>query len=92
MKFPSCQACLHSFSHSLQLNFCIDRKMKETIVVWEHYANDEIPVEVIKLINDDNRDVLHKLFNEGYDTGIYPDYWLKSSLVKIPKKNNAGRC
>lgn len=48
-------------------------------------GNDEIPIQIVKLINDVNLYILHKLFTEIYGTGIYPD----DRLITIPKKNNA---
>uniref|UniRef100_A0A1B0C7J8 Uncharacterized protein n=1 Tax=Glossina palpalis gambiensis TaxID=67801 RepID=A0A1B0C7J8_9MUSC len=53
--------------------------------------NNDIPIEIIKLISGDNLDILHKLFYGFYDTGIYPDDWLQSLWVIMPKKINARR-
>lgn len=48
---------------------------------------DEICGEVLKLIDDENINVLMKLFNTVLDTGIFPDEWLTSSFIALPKKN-----
>lgn len=53
--------------------------------------DEEIPEEIIKIINDDNLDMLHELFNKIYDAGIYPDNLLKPPCITISKKNNGRR-
>ncbi|XP_075151162.1 uncharacterized protein LOC142225273 [Haematobia irritans] len=53
---------------------------------------DEIPSEILKLIDSENMDLLTKLFNNIYDTGQYPQEWLKSTFITIPKKNHAKFC
>ncbi|XP_073824763.1 FERM domain containing isoform X3 [Musca autumnalis] len=53
---------------------------------------DEIPAEILKMINGDNVDLLTKLFNHIYDTGQYPQDWLKSTFITIPKKSHPKRC
>ncbi|XP_073841161.1 uncharacterized protein [Musca autumnalis] len=53
---------------------------------------DEIPSEVLKLIDTSNIELLITLFNHVYDTGQYPADWLKSTFIAIPKKNCAKRC
>lgn len=53
---------------------------------------DEIPAEVIKLIDDKGMHVLEEVFNYIYKTGEYPKSWVKSTFVALPKKqtlNNA---
>lgn len=49
-------------------------------------SNDEIFAEILKIINDDNLDILYKLFNKIYDKPVYAVDWLKSSFIVIPKK------
>ncbi|CAH1224416.1 unnamed protein product [Diabrotica balteata] len=53
---------------------------------------DEIPVELLKLVEEDNLEVLADLFNTVYDTGIIPQEWLKSAFITIPKKQAAKEC
>jgi len=53
---------------------------------------DNIPVELLKLINDDNIKILEKLFNNIYNTGIFPEDWLTSTFIALPKKANARKC
>jgi hypothetical protein len=44
---------------------------------------DEIPVEVLKLISDDNIEYLLRLFNAIYDTWNIPQDWLRSTFVTL---------
>lgn len=37
-------------------------------------------------------EVLTNFFNEIYDAGIFPQEWLKSTFVTLPKINNAKQC
>jgi len=51
-----------------------------------------IPAELIKLLDDRGKAVLQKLFNKIYETGQYPDQWLTSTFIPLPKKNKARKC
>ena len=53
---------------------------------------DEIPGEIIKLLDDGNIGRLTELFNKIYDTGEIPDEWLRSTFVVLPKKPIASKC
>lgn len=53
---------------------------------------DEVPIELIRLIDEDCIDVLVELFNEIYQTGTIPKQWLQSTFVAIPKKPHATTC
>ncbi|XP_060527642.1 uncharacterized protein LOC132702840 [Cylas formicarius] len=53
---------------------------------------DEIPAEVLKLIDNHNIHLLTHLFNSVYKTGILPKEWLQSTFITIPKKTNARQC
>uniref|UniRef100_A0A8D8SN59 Craniofacial development protein 2 n=1 Tax=Cacopsylla melanoneura TaxID=428564 RepID=A0A8D8SN59_9HEMI len=53
---------------------------------------DNIPVEVIKLLESMGKETLLILFNNIYNTGIIPEDWLKSTFVTLPKKQNAKSC
>lgn len=53
---------------------------------------DDLPAEVIKLIDEDNLTLLEIMFNKIYNKGIYPRDWLKSTFIPIPKKKNAKTC
>lgn len=53
---------------------------------------DQIPVEILKLLDDNGISVLQKIFNQIYNTGKFPDKWLTSHFIPLPKKNNATKC
>lgn len=53
---------------------------------------DGIPVEMLKLIDDNSIGVIVDLFNTIYETGIIPKQWLQSIFVTLPEKPNAKRC
>lgn len=53
---------------------------------------DEIPAEIIKLITEDQIEILKDLYNTIYDTGIIPKEWLGSTFITLPKKTNAREC
>nr|ADF18552.1 endonuclease-reverse transcriptase [Bombyx mori] len=53
---------------------------------------DNIPIEILKLLEEDQLDVLTQFFNNIYETGNLPSDWLKSTFIKIPKKQNAKKC
>ena len=52
----------------------------------------DVHIEVLKLIEREHLGSLTKLVNLVYDTGIFPEDWLKSVFVTLPKKPNAKRC
>ncbi|XP_065368794.1 uncharacterized protein LOC135961229 [Calliphora vicina] len=47
---------------------------------------DEIPSEVLKLIDGDNTQLFVTLFNYIYDTGLFPQEWLKSTLLPYRRR------
>lgn len=53
---------------------------------------DEIPTELLKLLNDKSVNMILQLFNTIYSTGIIPQEWLLSTFITIPKKTNAMQC
>lgn len=53
---------------------------------------DNLPADVLKLIEEQHLDAVTSLFNRIYETGIIPEEWLRSTFVTIPKKHNAKRC
>lgn len=53
---------------------------------------DEIPSEILKLLDKRGITVLHKIFNTIYETGQYPKQWLCSTFIPLPKKTNARKC
>lgn len=53
---------------------------------------DEVPTELLKLMNDEGIAALQNIFNKIYDTGLYPAQWLISTFIPLPKKNSAKKC
>lgn len=53
---------------------------------------DQIHIEIIKLLEEEHIDMLVRLFNEIYSTGVIPQEWLRSEFIPIPKKTSAKRC
>uniref|UniRef100_A0A8D8UV16 Craniofacial development protein 2 n=2 Tax=Cacopsylla melanoneura TaxID=428564 RepID=A0A8D8UV16_9HEMI len=53
---------------------------------------DEVPVDVLKLIEAQHLDAITALFNRIYTTGNIPREWLESTFVTLPKKPNAKKC
>ncbi|XP_072397960.1 uncharacterized protein [Diabrotica undecimpunctata] len=48
---------------------------------------NNIPTEMLKLINEKNIGILVKLFNDVYSNGDIPEDWLKSEFITVPKSN-----
>lgn len=53
---------------------------------------DQIPIEILKLIKEEQIAILVDLYNSVYNTGIIPKEWLQSTFVTLPKKANAKEC
>lgn len=51
-----------------------------------------MPIELLKLIEEELIDVLVDLFNLIYETGTIPTMWLQSTFVAIPKKPGTITC
>ncbi|KAF2883703.1 hypothetical protein ILUMI_22471 [Ignelater luminosus] len=69
-----------------------DNRAKVNMKNGKATGPDELPVEIIKLIEDQNLQPLLDLFNDIYKTGEIPRELLKSTFVTLPKKNNAKVC
>lgn len=53
---------------------------------------DEIHVETLKLLGIAGIELITKMFNLIYESGIIPSDWLKSTFVVLPKKHRATKC
>ncbi|CAG9840259.1 unnamed protein product [Diabrotica balteata] len=49
-------------------------------------GEDNIPIEVIKILLDEHIEVMEDIFNKIYETGIIPNDWLTSVFITLPKK------
>ena len=47
---------------------------------------DSISTKIIKVLEGNRIDLL--IFNNIYSTGNYPESWLKSTFIALPKKPN----
>ena len=69
-------------------------------VVWalKHLKNkkatgiDKVPAEVLKLLGEEGIEELWNLCNEMYNSGNWPEDFVTSILIPIPKKVNANDC
>ena len=55
-------------------------------------GDDEISVELIKILNDDALKVLHSIYWQISKTQQWPQDWKRSVFIPIPKKGNAKDC
>lgn len=53
---------------------------------------DEISIEMLDALGEDGVKLLHKVFNEIYETGIFPEDFLTSVFITLPKKPGAVEC
>lgn len=53
---------------------------------------DDIPVEQLKLLDDESVRLLTALFNRVYQTGQIPSEWTRSIFVPLPKKCKPSGC
>lgn len=53
---------------------------------------DHIPSEALKILGPKSMKRLTDLINNIYNTGIWPQDLLKTTLIPIPKKSNAKEC
>ena len=55
-------------------------------------GNDEIPVELFQILEDDAVKVLHSICQQIWKTQQWPQDWERSVFIPIPKKGNAKEC
>lgn len=53
---------------------------------------DEIPAELLKILQTNGKQYLLQMFNNIYETGDIPEDWLKSTFITLPEKSNAKKC
>ncbi|KAG5894883.1 hypothetical protein JTB14_030588 [Gonioctena quinquepunctata] len=53
---------------------------------------DEIPVEFLRVIDENNLNILLHLCNRMNDTGQFLSDWLKATFITLPKKANSKTC
>ncbi|KAI5746142.1 hypothetical protein M8J77_000312 [Diaphorina citri] len=53
---------------------------------------DDVPTELLKILDDNGLIALADLFNSIYDLGSIPKEWLSSTFITLLKKTNAKEC
>ena len=52
-------------------------------------GGDEIPVELVQILEDNAVKVLYSICQQIWKTQQWPQYWKRSVFIPIPKKGNA---
>ena len=55
-------------------------------------VGDRIPVELFQILKDDAVKVLHSICQQIWKTQQWPQDWIRSVFLPIPKKGNAKEC
>ena len=55
-------------------------------------GGNEIPVELFQILNDDAVKVLRSICQHIWKTQHWPQDWIRSIFIPIPKKGNAEEC
>ena len=63
-----------------------------SITVNKASGGDGIPVELLKILKDDDVKVLHLICQQIWKTQQWPQDWKRSVFIPIPKKGNAKEC
>ena len=63
-----------------------------SITVNKASGGDGIPVELFQTRKDDAVKVLHSICQQIWKTQQWPQDWIKSVFIPIPKKGNAKEC
>ena len=63
-----------------------------SITTNEASGGDGIPVELFQILKDDAVKVLHSICQKIWKTQQWPQDWIRSVFIPIPKKGNAKEC
>ena len=55
-------------------------------------GGDGVPVELFKILKDDNVKVLHSTCQQIWKSQPWPQDWKRSVFIPVPKKSNAKGC
>ena len=55
-------------------------------------GGDGIPVELFQILKDDAMKVLHSICQQIWKTQQWPQDWIRSIFIPIPKKGNPKEC
>ena len=64
----------------------------ESITTIKASGGDGIPVELFQILKDDAVTTLHAIFQQIWTTQQWPQDWIRSVYIPIPKKGNAKEC
>ena len=64
----------------------------ESITTNKASGGDGIPVELFQIPKDDAVKVLHSIWQQIWKTQQWPQDWIRSVFIPIPKKGNAKEC
>ena len=64
----------------------------ESITMNKASGDDEIPVELFRMLKDVAVIVLHSICQQIWETQQWPQDWKRSVFIPIPKKGNAKEC
>ena len=64
----------------------------ESITMNKASGSDGIPVELFQILKDDAMKVLHSICQQMWKSQQWPQNWIRSVFITIPKKGNAKEC
>ena len=64
----------------------------ESITTNKASGGDGIPAELFQILEDDAVKVLHSICQQIWKTQQWPQDWIRSVFIPIPKKSNAKEC
>ena len=64
----------------------------ESIAMNKSSGGDGIPVELFQILKDDPVKVLYSICQKIWKTQLWPQDWIRSVFIPIPKKGNAKEC
>ena len=71
---------------------CEVKWVLESITMNKASGADGIPVELFQILKDDAVKVLHSTCQEIWKTQQWPQDWMRSFFIPIPKKGIAKEC
>ena len=61
----------------------------ESIITNKASGGDGIPVELFQILKEDDMKVLHSIYPQIWKIQQWPQDWIRSVFIPIPKKGNA---
>ena len=71
---------------------CEDKCALGSITINKASGGDGIPVELFQILKDDAVKVLHSVCQQIWKTQQWPQDWIRSVFIPVPKKGNAKEC